>query len=269
MMARLPDAGAYVFTLDDNIRFLEESTRDGLKCLLDHPYLALFQTLHEKYGAKFQLNMYYSYQPGGFSLRDVPDCWRRELEENAHWLHFSFHARHNDPCFPYEYAAPEELLRDYDDVMAQLRRIAGKAATDATTTLHYVCATREGCAALRQRGVRGLIGMFYPKPGREALRYYLTEEQAALLRNKDLWQDPETGLSFARNDAVLNMLALDEIRPALERERKQFYHVMIHEQYFYPDYPGYQRDFAQKVEAPLVLFQERGLVSRFLEEIIV
>lgn len=264
-----PYTGVYVFTLDDNIRFLEESTRYGLGSLLDHPYPAMLQAMHKKYGVKFQLNMFYSYEPGGFSLRDVPDRWRQELEENAHWLRFSFHARHNDPGYPYEHSAPEELLRDYDDVMTQLRRIAGKAATDATTTLHYVCATRESCAALRQRGVRGLIGMFYPKPGREALRYYLTEEQAALLRNQDLWQDPETGLRFARNDVVLNTLALDEIRPALERERKQFYHVMIHEQYFYPDYHNYQQDFAQKVEAPLALFREMGLVSRFLEEIIV
>lgn len=47
-----------------------------------------------------------------------------------------------------------------------------------------------------------------------------------------------------------------------------FCQVMIHEQYFYPDYSAWQPDFARKVELPLALFQEIGLRSCFLEEIL-
>lgn len=260
--------GVYCFTLDDNIRFLEESVRGGLPSLFQHPYPALLRRCHQIYGAKFQLNMYDSYAPGGFSLAQAPACWREELEANADWLRFSFHARHNDPPFPYENASPGALLDDYRAVMGQLRRIAGRAATDATTTLHYVCAPKQACAALREEGVRGLVGMFYPLPGREALRYYLTPAQAGLLQRRPLWRDEETGLTFACNDLVLNAVPLGEIAPRLAARPKDFYHVMIHEQYFYPDYEAYQPDFAQKVEAALAWFQEQGLRSCFLEELL-
>lgn len=263
-----PERRAYCFTLDDNIRFLEESSKSALASVFQHPYMELFWRMHQKYGAKFQFNMYYSYEPGGFSLAEVPDRWKEELEENAQWLRFSFHARHNDPPFPYAHSSSRDLLKDYTDVMTQLRRIAGKAATDATTTLHYVCATREACAALQSRGMRGLIGMFLPEQDRAALRYYLTEEQSAWLRRYPLCCDEDTRLIFAKNDVVLNSVPLEEIEPALRRIPKDFYHIMIHEQYFYPDYCNWQPDFSQKVEAPLKLFQEMGLPSCFLEEII-
>ncbi len=260
--------GVYCFTLDDNIRFFEQAARAGLPSVFAHPYPALLLRLHQAYGTKFQLNMYESYAPGLFSLAEAPDRWRGELEANADWLRFSFHARHNDPPFPYENAAPETLLADYRAVMGQLRRIAGRAATDATTTLHYVCAGKAACTALRGEGVRGLIGMFYPLPGREALRYYLTPAQAQLLQRQPLWRDTKTGLTFACNDLVLNAVSLPEIVPRLEARRKNFYHVMIHEQYFYQDYEAYQPDFAQKVEAALDWFRGQGLRSCFLEELI-
>lgn len=261
--------GICCFTVDDNIRFLEESTRAGFRSIFEHPYPALLLRMHKAYGAKFQLNMYYSYEPGSFSLAEVPGCWREELEQNAHWLRFSFHARHNDPPFPYEQAAPAALIEDYRAVLRQLRRIAGRAATDATTTLHYACATKKACAALRREGVQGLIGMFYPLEGRQALRYYLTPKQAAAMHTHPLWRDEETGLVFARNTLVLNTLPLDEIIPRLAEDSERYFHqVMIHEQYFYPDYEVHQQDFAQKVEAPLIWAKEKNLCHCFLEEVI-
>lgn len=263
-----PGQGMYCFTLDDNIRFLEESTCFGYKSIFQHPYMALFQRLHQTYGAKFQFNMYYSYEPGGFSLMDVPSIWREELEANAHWMRFSFHARHNDPPFPYAYSTPDEVLRDYTNVMSQMRRIAGKAATDGSTTIHYACLSREECVELRKLGVRGLIGMFFSESGSGGLRYYLTAEQARQLQQHPLWYDDETDICFACNDAVLNTLLLENILPTLAHRRKNFYHVMIHEQYFYPDYCDWQPDFAQKVELALKWFQEMNLKSCFLEEII-
>lgn len=260
--------GGYCFTLDDNIRFLEEATRREYRSIFEHPYPNLLLRLHQTYGTKFQMNMYYSYTPGGFSLADVPDRWKKELEDNACWLRFSFHARHNDPPFPYEHAAKETLECDYLLVMDQLRRIAGNAATDATTTLHYVCAPKEACVGLKKQGLQALIGMFLPEDGRKALRYYLSSEEAESVRTHGIWMQEETGLYFACNQMVLNQLTPDQIVCRLKEGKNQFHQVMIHEQYFYPDYPNYQPDFAQKMELPLKLFQEWGLQSCFLEELL-
>ena len=166
-------AGVYCFTIDDNICFLEECTKSNLSSIFDHPYPAMLRKMHFTYGTKFQLNMYYCYALNEFSLTDVPDIWRDELEQNSDWLRFSFHSYANDPPFPYDNAVADKVLADYRAVMAQMRRIAGKAATDVTTTLHYVCATKEACIALRKEGVCGLIGMFLPMDDSRALRYYL------------------------------------------------------------------------------------------------
>ena len=51
---------AYCFTIDDNIRFFEESTKNNLDSLFNHPYLAMLQDMHFLYGAKFQLYVYYA-----------------------------------------------------------------------------------------------------------------------------------------------------------------------------------------------------------------
>lgn len=269
MTVREKGSGMYCFTLDDNIRFLEEATTKGLGSVFEHPYLDFLGQMHQKYGTKFQMNMYYSYEPGGFSLADVPGCWRKELEGERDWLRFSFHALHNDPAFPYEFAGPEKLLDDYRKVMEQMHRIAGDAATDVTTTLHYVCAPKDTCAALRSVGIKGLIGMFRPIDNHRSLRYYLTLEQAAVLQKEALWYDAETNLYFACNDMVLNAVERKDIVPLLkQRPAQDFFHVMIHEQYFYPDSERYQPDFKQKVEEPLGLFRNMGLKSCFFEELL-
>ena len=70
------------------------------------------------------------------------------FEKNSDWLRFSFHALHNDPSFPYERSKPEELKDDYMLVLNELRRIVGCAATNETTTIHYVAATKEACSLL-------------------------------------------------------------------------------------------------------------------------
>ena len=71
----------YCFTLDDNIRFMENACRRKEPSLLQSPYLAMLFRLHKEFGCKFQLNMFYSYYPGSFSLADVPDIYKKELKE--------------------------------------------------------------------------------------------------------------------------------------------------------------------------------------------
>ena len=61
----------YCFTIDDNMRFLEECTKNNLDSIFDHPYVAMLQRIHFTYGTKIQLNMYYCYTQNEFSLADV------------------------------------------------------------------------------------------------------------------------------------------------------------------------------------------------------
>ena len=46
----------YCFTLDDNIRFMENACRRKEPSLLQSPYLAMLFRQHKEFGCKFQLN---------------------------------------------------------------------------------------------------------------------------------------------------------------------------------------------------------------------
>jgi hypothetical protein len=265
----------YCFTLDDNIRFLEELHKGEGLSLFDSPYLSMLRRLHRKYGAKFQLNMYYSYEPGSFSLAQVSGRFLPEFREAADWLKFSFHARHNDPPNPYREGDGTELLRDLAGVEEQILRFAGPESLGTTTTLHWGAVNRQGCLALQKRGVRGLIGLFYdPKVrGLPGGRYYLDEFQCAQWAERGFLFDGRTGLWFRRNDVVLNQAALAEIPPLLEgiaarHKQDDMIQLMNHEQYFYNDYVHYQGDYEAKMENALAWLTRNAYRSCFLEEVL-
>ena len=45
--------------MDDNIRFINDLTREPKKSIFDHPYLAMYKRLHEQFGLKVQLKLFY------------------------------------------------------------------------------------------------------------------------------------------------------------------------------------------------------------------
>ena len=72
-----------------------------------------------------------------------------------------------------------------------------------------------------------------------------------------------------KSTLVLNAHERDEnlalLAPLSDRE---FVKVMIHEQYFYPDYERYQSDFEQKLSAVFSFLSEKGFRSAFFENCI-
>ena len=70
-------------------------------------------------------------------------------------------------------------------------------------------------------------------------------------------------------DIVLNIYSVESILEQLGamKDRPQI-NVMIHEQYFYPDYRDYQPEFAQKLEPTFAWLRDYGYQSRFLKECI-
>lgn len=257
----------FCFTLDDNIRFLEELVRGGHSLLTDSPYISLLHSLHNKYAVKFQLNMFYRYHEGGFSLSDVPNTYLEQFQSFSPWLKASFHSLQNDPPFPYENASPKQLTEDYNLVTNEILRIMSKAASTCTTTLHYVCATQPALIALRQCGVKALIGMFFDKDGPEALNYSLDSKASALMREKDILHDKATGIVYVRNHAIIDRFTQLELPVLMQSlQTKSFVQLMTHEQYFYSDYIHYQPDFADKIEYCIHQLVSNGYKSVFLEE---
>lgn len=253
----------FCFTIDDNIRFLKELTECGSASLFDHPYTALLRRLHERYGLKIQLNMFY--RMPGFDLSAASDRYASEWRECADWLRLSFHSLEENVC-PYEHSDYAEVARDCATVHGEILRIASPESLADTTTVHYCRTTSEGLRALADCGVRGLLGLFGDEE-RPRSSYGISDAVATdIRRGRTVTLD---GMAFASIDMIINTVRLESIEPTLSPLlSREALRVMIHEQYFYGDYKAYQPDFEEKLTTVFDLLCGSGYESRFFEETI-
>jgi hypothetical protein len=263
-------ADKYRLSLDDNIWFLQDiSTHAGVyRSIFENPYLGFLKQVHDTYGTKIHINIYY--QTEEFNLSHLTDRYKGEWKDQANWLRMSFHALQNDPDKPYKYAGYDIVKKDCELVKEQIRRFAGEELMGPVTTLHWGEATVEGCRALRDSGYTALAGYFnvnHPEP----VSYYLQGEQLMQASNRYIWRDNLEGIIFARMAIVINTLPLDQIVPYLDKLRSNshkppYADMMIHEQYFYPFYSAYQPDYREKVMTSVKWAVEKGYKPAFLSE---
>ena len=253
----------FLFTVDDNVRFLKELNAHARDSIFDHPYLALYRRLHEKYGLRVQLNLFW--ECDGFTLADMTDAYRKEFAENADWLKMSFHSRIEN-VHPYREAPYGEVYRDADSVQREIVRFASPAVLAKTTTLHFCTATAEGLRAMYDTGTRGLLGL-YGDLESPRTSYQTEEASAARIRAGEVVT--EKGIAYAGIDIVLNCFSREENAARLSRLLdRPLIKVMIHEQYFYPDYSYYQPDFEEKLDAVFSALTTAGYQSTFFELVI-
>ena len=244
----------FCFTIDDNIRFLKEITECGYASIFKHPYLAMLRRLHERFDLKVQLNLFCCMD--GFDLSQMPATYRREWAENASWLKLSFHSKMEN-VKPYQNAGYEEVFSDCKAVQDQILRFAGVASLSDSTTIHYCITTADGIRALADNGVKGLLGLYS-----DTNSYGMNESEAAILRRGEVVH--RDGITFGPIDIVLNRFSQDEIlRQLAELQHRQRIWVMIHEQYFYPDYRAYQPDFEEKLMNTFAFLLDHGFASVF------
>lgn len=256
---------SYRFSLDDNIFVFVDLTEQMYPSLFDQPYLKFLRKIHEEFGTKIQLNCYWETE--GFCLRDMTDRYREEWEQNADWLRLSFHARKNDPPNPYAEACYAEVFEDCNLVQEEIRRFAGERVLDYYTTLHFCSATAEGVRALRDCGIKGLVGLFgtdeVPR-----ISYSLPEEVCQQIRKNNYLYDEKQDMWFIKNDYVINTYSRSELLEKLERQKPQsFFEVMIHEQYFHRFTGLYQEDFCDKVRDMMQWLTREGHKPIFLDEL--
>ena len=253
----------FCFTVDDNIRFMKELTCSGYEDLFEHPYLAMYRRLHMRFGLKVQLNLFY--REAAFDLSRMSDAFKAQWQQASGWLKLSFHSELENE-WPYKKADYDEVDRDCTRMHKEILRFAGAASQAGTTTIHYCSTTEAGVRALKANGVRGLLGLFGEKKDPQT-SYSLPEDTAALIREGQILS--KDGMAFAPIDIVLNCFSKEEILKKLEglSEREHLW-VMIHEQYYYADYPWYQPDFEEKLTAVFQTLTERDYKSCFFEELI-
>lgn len=263
----------YRVSFDDTIWLFRDIAfhADVYKSIFDNPFLAFLKQVHDTYGTKMHLNIYY--QTDGFNLSQMTDKYKNEWKENSGWLRLSFHALQNDPDKPYIHAGYAEVKRDCERVMEQIRRFAGEELTGPVTTLHWGEATVDGCRALRDAGFIVQVGYFNVDDDLPSVSYYLDVEKRRHINKRYIWKDNQEGIIFVRSSIVINCHKVEEIVPILDEIKKGPYKsgykdFLIHEQYFYPFYEAYQPDYRQKILTTVRWAVDNGCQSAFLSECI-
>jgi hypothetical protein len=260
----------YRLAFNANIKCWKDIARnaDRYNSIFDNPYLGLMKQVHDTYGTKIHLNIFY--QMEGFNLSQMPDKYKNEWKENAGWLELSFSALQDEPGRPYINASYDQVKKDCDLVKGEIRRFAGEEVMSKETTLHYGEATVDGCRALKDSGYKVLAGYFNVDDNKSPVSYYLNVEQRRHIKKRFIWKDNKEDLIFARLSLVINTVKLEEIVPHLNEVKKTsnpgLIDLMIHEHYFHPDYVAYQPDYKEKVITAVKWADDNGYKPGFLTE---
>jgi len=260
------------FSIDDNIMFLKDLGQhpEDYSSLFDHWYLAFWQRMHLEYGTKVHINIYY--QTEGFDLTNMPTKWRDQWQNNADWLHLSFHALANNPDRIYRNAVYTQVAHDFDLIMGHIRRFAGNEVTSRATTIHWAECPKAAVTAVRDRGIDRLIGLFWLTDGQCTTGYYHDPATCEYINSRDYWKDTETDLVFVTCDQVVNSYSPEDVVRELDKQEQsphtcELIELLIHEQYFRTDLQYiagdtiisyYKDDIQQRVIEALKWVTKRG-----------
>ena len=260
----------YRFSIDDNSFFLRDIAHKGYDSIFDCFYLAGLRDLHNKYGTKFVLNIYYTTEDG-FELPQLSDRYKGEWAEAAQWLKLAFHAYANKPDRPYQYTSAEKLLADLDLVAEQIIRFAGEDTYSPPTVIHWGMVQPSVIGTLTQRGVRVLSGMFSNPRGYYDVHYFLDDDRCEYLHRHDALMDFDSGIVFSNVDIVCNNTPVEQIAPTLDApasdpNRAEIMDLFTHEQYFWPFYERHVPDHFERLDAAIRWVTERGYEPVFFHE---
>ncbi len=123
-----------------------------------------------------------------------------------------------------------------------------------------------GVNALRDCGVIGLLGLFGTEDAPRT-SYSRSWEDAGRARNGEIVR--RDGVAFSGIDIILNNYSPEEISAFLRKiSDRPFVKIMIHEQFFYPDWAYYEADFEKRIAAAIEILQANNYESVFFEEVL-
>ena len=146
------------FYIDDTIWCLRDITRNRPASAFDQLLLKTLKELHDKYGLKVQLNLFYRtdyfYGNDEFSLSDVTDAYKTEFEAASDWLKFAFHAKEEFPDYPHVNAKYSDVYDVFKAIEKEVFRFAGKDSFTYAVCPHWLPVSKAGVKALYDCGVR-------------------------------------------------------------------------------------------------------------------
>ena len=292
------------FFIDDHSFFYTDLAKQRPKKAFDHFYLAALKKIHDKYGFKVTLNTFYHNDHHDFYLKDMPDIWKSEFQDNSDWLKFSFHAYSEFPDRPYAEATAAIFGKHWDMVQKEIERFAGPECFIAPVVIHWANvhpavaqeAIRRGVTAYsnnfrlrvmggpsledRQRGgnmktieKRSLSGVDCGNELAGMAMHYGMQEEKDFMDKNIVYYDPQLGVSFFHNTVCCNLVPLAEIPKkyavAIQRNEERGTEILgavSHEQYSFPYYDNYLPDHLKRLETATRCLVEAGYQPVFFSQ---
>lgn len=264
----------YRLGVDDVIWCFENlyKNQEHYHSIFEDPFLAVYKELHDTYQTKVHMHLFYENQDGSFNLSMFPDKYKQEFIKNADWLKFTFHSRAEFPDSPYKHASYAQTFQEGKEVEREIRRFAGSEVLSNVTSQHWADSNLYATRAFRALGYKIIDGYFlFDENGEPYVSYYLNQEQTAHAHSRDFWVDNKEDIIFVKDDIIINEVELNGIDGYMERlyhgEDHAFMYLLIHEQYFYKDYIGYQPDYKERIFRTVQWCVGHGYRSAFLSDI--
>ena len=291
--------------IDDHSFTFTDLAKERPARAFDHFYLAGLKNIHEKYGTKFTLNSFYHNAHHEFLLKDMPDIWKKEFQDNSDWLKFSFHSYSEFPDRPYLEASAEEFGRDWDMVQNEINRFAGEECFIPPAVIHWanihpavtmemirrgtkcystsVRARVMGGPSLADRQKGGNMAQVQKRsasgidrtPQTEGLQlHYGFSDDINYLQKHAAYYDPMLDLFFFGTCGVCgNLVPLkdipsryEEIFARAEKNGFETFTLASHEQYTFPYYPNYLPDHMERLECASRCLSEYGCKPVFFND---
>ena len=261
----------YRFSIDDNCFFLRDLFHQKHKSIFDSLYLSQLKALHDEFGVKFTLNLFYETPEREFNLSMMPDTWKRQFQDNADWLRMTWHAHCEFPDRPYQFASFDQVERDFDMIHDQICRFAGEESWVVPTIVHWGELHPSVFGKLHAKGVNALSGYFVRDQQRYIVSYGLDEARCAYMEQHDAIMDWSSGITFTRTDIVINCTPIEKVVPILEKQlanpdTAEYVDFLTHEQYFWPQYFNFVPDHKKRIETGLRYLTERGYEPIWMQE---
>lgn len=190
-IASIKDIKYVNFSIDDSIQVFKNLYENDYNSIFDEPTFSYLKYLHDKYGAKF--NLYVFYEIDNFSLNQLDSKYKNEFEQNSEWLKFGFHGLNPDSDY-----SDNDIKYDYDLTITSLKNVVGEKSLTNVIRLSFFKGSQNNLNYLRNSNYP-IIG-FFAADTDDREDYYLNSEQNIELFNKDIYYDKENDLYFYNTD---------------------------------------------------------------------
>ena len=141
------------FSVDDVGLLMKVIATDTPASIFENGTFAFLKNMHEKYGACFTLNLFYSITVDGneWTLASFPNTYKDELTANSSWLKFAFHGGDGTITYNSEDNNPSAITA-YNNTMNAIASFAGEASIDYMPRVTYYSGNKTLFNALRDTG---------------------------------------------------------------------------------------------------------------------